>query len=128
MLINCIFWQQPPWKKTERVLKLIRGEWRMTGKNFHHSQKVTAQVAQAPKVHVTQNMQSLLDLESNGLQSVKSHLADRYGAHIDFTTLLSVLLPEEQLVENNDVWDEDLLLTEVVSELELGKENEQWGS
>jgi hypothetical protein len=61
-------------------------------------------------------------------QSVKPHLADRYGAHIDFTTLLSVLLPEGQLVENNDVWDEDLLLTEVVSELELGKENEQWGS
>jgi hypothetical protein len=79
-------------------------------------------------VHVTQNTHSLLDLESNGLQSVKSHLADKYGAHIDFTTLLSVLLPEEQLVENNDVWDEDLLLTEVVSELELGKENEQWGS
>lgn len=84
-------------------------------------------MAQAPKVHVTQNMHSLPDLESAGLQTVKMHLAHKFGPHVDFSTLLSVVLPEEQLVEKNDVWDEDLLLTEVVSELELGKENEKWG-
>lgn len=84
-------------------------------------------MAQAPKVHVTQNMHSLPELESTGLQAVKMHLAHKFGAHVDFSTLLSVVLPEEQLVEPDDVWDEDLLLTEVVSALELGKENEQGG-
>lgn len=85
------------------------------------------QVAQAPKVHVSKNMAALPDLESMGLQSVKTHLAHTYGAQIDFSTLLSVLLPEEQMVEKLEEWDEDLLLTEVVSELELGKENYQKG-
>ena len=84
-------------------------------------------MAQAPKVHINQNMHSLPDLESSGLAAVKMHLAHKFGPHIDFSTLLSVVLPEEQLVEGTDAWDEDLLLTEVVSELELGKKTEQWG-
>ena len=71
-------------------------------------------------------MRSLPELESSGLATVKMHLAHKFGPHVDFSALLSVVLPEEQLVEGEDVWDEDLLLTEVVSELELGMEKE-WG-
>jgi hypothetical protein len=67
-------------------------------------------------------MHTLPELETSGLHAVRMHLEQQYGQDIDFSLLLSVVLPEEQLVEKNEVWDEDLLLTEVVSELESGKE------
>lgn len=84
---------------------------------------ITNKVADAPKVHMTRNMNALHDLEGKGIHRVRQHLADQFGPELDFSVLLSCLLPEDQLQEKEEYWDENLLLTEIVSELETLKES-----
>eukprot|EP00892_Ulva_mutabilis_P008460 jgi/Ulvmu1/5987/UM026_0111.1 len=86
---------------------------------------IANKVADAPKVHMTRHMHALHDLEGKGVQRVRQHLAEKFGPDIDFSLLLSCLLPEDQLEEKEEFWDENLLLTEIVSELETLKESEK---
>lgn len=72
---------------------------------------------------MTRNMNALHDLEGKGIHRVRQHLADQFGPELDFSVLLSCLLPEDQLQEKEEYWDENLLLTEIVSELETLKES-----
>lgn len=72
---------------------------------------------------MARNMHALHDLEGEGIQRVRQHLAEQFGPEIDFSVLLNCLLPEDQLQEKEEYWDENLLLTEVVSELETLKES-----
>jgi hypothetical protein len=78
------------------------------------------QVADAPKVLRTQRMQTLYDLESPGLQHLKHFLTEQVGSEIDLSLLLSCLVPEEQLEEASEHWDDELLLTKVVTDMERG--------
>ena len=101
-----------------------QGGW-TTGPCVSRLMHASLQVAEAPKVHMARDMHALRDLEGKGVQSVRQHLADKFGPEIDFSVLLSCLLPEDQLEEKEEFWDENLLLTEVVSELETLKDSQK---
>lgn len=85
-----------------------------------------AQIADAPKVHQTQHVQGLEELEDTKLQRLKAAIANRMrtgdgAAHApdaDFGLLLGALLPEHMVVEDEGVWEEGTLLIAVASDMQ----------
>lgn len=83
------------------------------------------QVAQAPLEQQVQYVDGIDQLESAKLQRLR-HYISRKSSHtdtgdhdpLDLGLLIGVLLPEHMVVEDDDCWDEDLLLTAVASDLE----------
>lgn len=83
---------------------------------------ITLQVADAPKVHRSKQVQSLEELEDEGLGRLKRHMQGSTQQGIDLTPLTACLLPEHLVVEPDEFWDKDLLLTQVASELQKEQE------
>lgn len=82
------------------------------------------QVAQAPLEQQVQYVDGIDDLESAKLQRLRHYVSRKTsntetGTHapLDLSLLMGLLLPEHMLLEEDEVWDENLLLTAVASDL-----------
>lgn len=81
------------------------------------------QVADAPKVHKTQHIQSLRELELVGLSRLKGMMGGHPGeTSVDLSLLTRCLIAEDLAFEEDLYWDEELLLTEMASELQSDRE------
>lgn len=104
--------------------------------NVHHP---VLQVAEAPKEHQLQHLQGLKELESENMQRLRRHINSktREGAHVQprldgdaslgLNLLMGALLPEHMIIEHDEFWDENLLLTAVASDLHQETEDQAAG-
>ena len=72
-----------------------------------------------------QQVQGLDDLEDANLRRLKQYISGKGGTGVgdaepafDLSLLISALLPEHLVREPDEVWEEELLLTAVASELQ----------
>jgi Intraflagellar transport protein 43 len=87
------------------------------------------QVAEVPVIHQSEHVRSVRELESRSMQKLKDFLLSKDEEHggepLDLSILLAHLLPEDRVMEPEEVWDEDLLLTEVASELQQRSDDQE---
>ena len=82
-------------------------------------------------MHQTEHVQGLDELEDEKLQKLKRFIASKIGEkgaaaatpEADFGLLIGALLPEHMVLEDEDVWEEDLLLTSVASDMQQETED-----
>jgi hypothetical protein len=96
-------------------------------------------VADAPKEHQLQHLQSLKELESEEMQRLRQHISKktRIGTHglpspdrdtsLDMNLLMGELLSKHLIIEHDEFWDENLLLTAVASDLHQETEDRAAG-
>jgi Intraflagellar transport protein 43 len=81
------------------------------------------QMAEVPVVHQSEHVRSVRELESKSMQQLKEFLRSKdlehSGEPLDLSILLAYLLPEDRVVDPDEVWDEELLLTAVASDLQV---------
>jgi len=85
------------------------------------------QVAEAPKVHTAQHVQSLRDLENGGAGHLASLLQNGKTGQgsVDLSLLTQCLTSQEHVEEPDTFWDEAMLLTELASELQKEREEQE---
>jgi hypothetical protein len=97
---------------------------------FPSSKSFLFQIAEAPKLRQVQQVQGLEELESEKLHRLKEYVKNKAlsgsyddTSQIDLSLLMSNLLPEKLIQEPDELWDAELLLTAVASDLQSQSEN-----
>lgn len=87
------------------------------------------QVAEVPVIHQSEHVRSVRELESKAMQQLKEFLHSKDQEHsgepLDLSSLLAHLLPEERVVDPDEIWDEELLLTAVASDLQARADDQE---
>ena len=88
---------------------------------------VGVQVADVPLMHTTKLVQSLQELEDSGLARLKTMMKNSQplDAAIDVSLLARVLIAQELSIDSDMYWDEEMLLTEVASDLQKAREERE---